>query len=612
MHEHEDFDKNGSFSLKTWARMWPFIRPFRRDLLVTALLMMFASAVDVAIPLLLRYAIDHFIGQRTTEGLPLFAALSFLLVSASGVAVVFFIRVAYRVEVGIGRGLRAATFNHLQTLSFSFFNRTPVGYLMARLMSDTALIGDVVAWGLVVDLSWALTYILGVLVTLFFLSWRLALIVLAAVPVLACITAWFQSRILRLSRQVRRVNATITGAMNEGITGARTTKTLAIEDQNLASFSALTGRMKQRATRLAAYNAVFLPLVMAVGSAVTAWVLARGGHMVIALSIPVGTLAAFVNYTIGIFEPIQQIARSLSGYVSAQVNIERVDKLLSLRPDITDRPDVIERYGDALHPKRDNWEPLHGDIEFDDVTFRYPDGTENVLEHFCLKIPAGSFVALVGETGAGKSTLVNLASRFFEPTQGRILIDGRDARDRSQLWLHSRLGYVLQDPHLFSGTIRENIRYGRPDASDAEIEEAARVAYAAPMIARRPGGLDAEVGEGGDQLSTGEKQLVALARAVLADPRIFVLDEATSSVDAETEALIQKATRRLLRGRTSFVIAHRLSTVREADLILVIADGRVVEQGTHDALMRAGGRYFDLYTLQFAEDAAAGGPPPLP
>ena len=302
--------------------------------------------------------------------------------------------------------------------------------------------------------------------------------------------------------------------------------------------------------------------------------------------------------------PIQQLARTIAEAISVQANIERVTGLLDVKPQIVDRPEVEERYGNVFHPNKENWEPIRGEIEFCDVSFHYPDGEEEILHHFNLKIPAGSTIAIVGETGAGKSTLVNLAFRFFEPTRGRILIDGRDYRERSQLWLHSHLGYVLQNPHLFSGTVMENIRYGRLDATDEEVIAAAKAVSADQVVKKLEKGYQSDVGEGGDRLSTGEKQLISFARAVLADPRIFVLDEATSSIDTQTEQLIQQATAKLLQNRTSFLIAHRLSTIRQADLILVVKDGRIVEQGKHIELLQKKGYYHDLYSRQFEEESS--------
>lgn len=317
----------------------------------------------------------------------------------------------------------------------------------------------------------------------------------------------------------------------------------------------------------------------------------------------IGTLSVFMTYALGLMEPVQWIVRSISDLITVQVNVERFSGLVETRSDVRDRPEVEARYGDSFEPKKENWEPLYGDITFDDVSFKYPDGDEYVLEHFNLHVPQGTNIAIVGETGAGKSTLVNLVCRFFEPTSGRILIDGVDARERSQLWLHSNIGYVLQTPHLFSGSVLDNLRYGNPDATMEQIEAAVKSVSAQEVIARMDKGYDSDVGEGGDLLSTGEKQLLSFARAILADPRIFVLDEATSSIDMVTEKKIQEAIEHLMKGRTSFVIAHRLSTIRQADLILVIRDGRIVERGTHKELMGAKGEYYELYTKQYQEEA---------
>ena len=404
---------------------------------------------------------------------------------------------------------------------------------------------------------------------------------------------------------MRKLNSRITGAFNEGIAGAKTAKTLGTEDRMTESFRALTGEMEHAGIRAARLNAVYIPLVLFVSTMAVAIVLLRGGHMVLDQVLPLATLSAFTTYAVSIFEPIQMTAANIADFISLQASIERVNGLLAQEPQVRDTPEVLAKYGDVFHPKKENWEPLRGEIEFRDVTFRYPDGGENVLEHFSLHIPQGSTVAIVGETGAGKSTLVNLACRFFEPTSGQILIDGVDYRERSQLWLHSNIGYVLQTPHLFSGTVRENIRYGRLDATDEEIEAAARAVSADTVVAKLEKGWDSDVGEGGDRLSTGEKQLISFARAVLADPRIFVLDEATSSIDTQTEQLIQEAIDHLLRDRTSFLIAHRLSTIRKADMILVVKDGRIVEQGKHEELLRRRGYYHELYSRQFAEESAA-------
>lgn len=602
MHDEKEYTQ--AFDWGIWVRLKPFLKNYRADFVGMLAFNGLTALVDVVLPLMQRYAIANFIEKGVTAGLVPYALVYLALIVLQGFSVMWFCNNSMRIEMYLGRDMKQKLFHHLQTLSFSFYNVTPVGYLLSRLMSDTNRIASMIAWNFT-DILWALFYVAGSMVSMLILNWKLALLVLLIVPVMAVLTAYFQNRILHWNRKVRKLNSRITGAFNEGITGAKTAKTLVLEDRMTGSFRTLTSEMRTSGVRAARLNAVYIPLVLLVSTAAVAVVLLRGGYLVAEQALELATLSAFLTYAVGIFEPIQMTASNIAEFISLQASIERVTDLLDKEPDVRDTPEVEARYGDSFHPKRENWETLRGDIEFDDVTFRYPDGGEDVLQHFSLKIPAGTTVALVGETGAGKSTLVNLVCRFFEPTSGRILIDGRDYRERSQLWLHSNIGYVLQSPHLFSGTVRENIRYGRLEATDAEVEAAARAVSADTVAAKLDKGWDSEVGEGGDKLSTGEKQLISFARAVLADPRIFVLDEATSSIDTQTEQLIQDAIDRLLKDRTSFLIAHRLSTIRKADLILVVRDGRIVEQGTHESLLKAHGYYHDLYSRQFAEESAA-------
>lgn len=591
------------FSIKIWAKMLPFIKPYRWRVLMIIGLMLFSAAVDISYPLFQGYAIDTFIIPQTVEGIWPFAILYFVVLTLQSISTVVFCRCALTVEMYLGRDLKRSVFNHLQTLSFSYYNVTPVGTIVARTMSDTNKIGGMFAWSLV-DIFWASSFVLGSMITMLVINWQLALLVIAIVPVIAVITVLFQKRILAVNRRVRRINADITRAYNEGITGARTSKTLVIEEQNLREFSQVSEDMRATSVRATMLNAMYIPIIVFFSSLAVCFVLVQGGYLNMQQALNIGTLSVFISYALNIFEPIQQLARIIANFISIQANIERVMDLLELEPKIQDTPEVIERYGTSFDPKKENWEPIHGDITFEDVSFRYPDGSEDVLSHFNLHIPAGTTVAIVGETGAGKSTLVNLACRFFEPTGGRILIDGKDYRERSMLWLHSSIGYVLQTPHLFSGSVRENIRYGRLDATDEEVEQAAKLVSAHETILHMENGYDSDVGEGGDHLSTGEKQLVSFARAVLADPRIFVLDEATSSIDTHTEELIQHAISTLLENRTSFLIAHRLSTIRKADLILVVRHGKIVEQGSHQQLLDARGYYHDLYTRQFQQEAS--------
>nr|WP_269141935.1 ABC transporter ATP-binding protein [Lientehia hominis] len=583
--------------------MAPFFRPYKKFFAITLGLNILLAGADILVPLFQSYAIDTFIIPGRFEGLGIFALVYIGVIAGQTVCVYVSVRSATIIEMNVGKDLKRAQFRHLQTLSLSYYNTTPVGYIHARVMSDTLKIAGMVAWGLV-DMFWALIYVVSVFAIMFILNVRLALIITTVVPCIALLTVYFQNRILKWNRKVRRINSQITSAYNEGITGVKTSKSMVIEKDNEGRFFERTGDMRQAAIHSAKLNAVYIPAILFFSSVASALVLARGGYMVRENLIKLGTLSVFISYAVVIFEPVQQLARLLADLISCQANIERVMDLLEQKPDVADRPDVLEKYGDAFFPNRDHWEKIRGDIVFEDVTFRYPDGKEYVLDHFNLHVSAGTSVAIVGETGAGKSTLVNLACRFFEPTGGRILIDGVDYRERSQLWLHSQIGYVLQNPHLFSGTVRENIRYGRLDATDAEIEEAAKSVSADKVVEKMEKGYDSDVGESGGLLSTGEKQLISFARAVLADPAIFVLDEATSSIDTQTERLIQDATDHLLKGHTSFVIAHRLSTIRKADLILVVKDGKIIERGAHLELLAQKGYYYELYSRQFKEEEA--------
>lgn len=603
MAAYEEQDYNKPFSFKTWAKMLPFFKPYTKFFAITIGLNLILAGIDVLVPLFQSYAIDHFIALNTLKGLHIFALVYTAMIVTQTISVYISVHAATTIEMNVGKDLKKAQFEHLQTLSFSYYNTTPVGYIHARVMSDTLKIAGMIAWGLV-DMFWAFIYVISVFVIMFMLNWKLALIIMLIVPCIAVLTVYFQNKILHWNRRVRKVNSQITSAYNEGITGVRTSKSMVIEEDNQKNFRSITRNMHQAATKSAMLNAVYIPTILFFSSVAAAIVLARGGYMVQSQVMQLGTLSVFISYAVVIFEPIQQLARLLADLISCQAIIERVMDLLEQQPNVTDTPEVEEKYGDMFHAKKENWERIEGDIVFEDVSFRYPDGKEYVLEHFNLHVPAGMNVAIVGETGAGKSTLVNLLGRFFEPTKGRILIDGKDYRERSQLWLHSQIGYVLQNPHLFSGTLYDNIRYGRLEATDEEVREAARKVSADIVAGKLEKGYESDVGESGGRLSTGEKQLISFARAILANPSIFVLDEATSSIDTQTEQLIQEATDQLLKGHTSFVIAHRLSTIRQADLILVVKDGKIIEEGSHRELLRQKGYYYDLYSRQFEEESA--------
>ena len=605
MAAYEEQEYNKPFSFQIWAKMLPFFKPYKKYFAITIGLNLLLAGVDVLVPLFQSYAIDHFIAPDTLDGIGSFAGTYVAMIVLQTIFVYVSVRAATIIEMNVGKDLKWAQFEHLQTLSFSYYNTTPVGYIHARVMSDTLRIAGMTAWGLV-DMFWAFVYVVSVFGIMFLLNWKLALIIMLIVPCIALLTVYFQNKILHWNRKVRKINSQITNAYNEGITGVRTSKSMVIEEDNQENFRGITKQMHRASIHSAKLNAVYIPTILLFSSVASAIVLARGGYMVQEELIQLGTLSVFISYAVVIFEPIQQLARLLADLISCQANIERVTDLLEQEPNVCDSSEVEAKYGDMFHPKKENWEEIKGDIVFEDVSFRYPDGKEYVLEHFNLHVPAGTNVAIVGETGAGKSTLVNLLGRFFEPTKGRILIDGKDYRLRSQLWLHSQIGYVLQNPHLFSGTLYDNIRYGNLDATDEEIREAARQVSADTVAEKLEKGYDSDVGESGGRLSTGEKQLISFARAILANPRIFVLDEATSSIDTQTEQLIQKATDHLLKGHTSFVIAHRLSTIRKADVILVVKDGKIIEQGSHRELLNKKGYYYELYSKQFEEEAAMG------
>ena len=577
-----------------------YLAPYRKCMVFMVLLGATSSLIDSLYPLFNKYVINHNIANGTLDTLPVVVVCYVLLLAFHVWDNYYTCVMCSRLELNVNRDFRNASFNHLQTLSFSYFNQNNVGYIHARVMSDSGKIGELVSWRLM-DFVWNFAYILFVIAVMFLTNLKLGLMISALFPVAVVIIFFFQEKLIPLNRKVRELNSTITGDFNEGITGAQTIKTLAAEERMYKAFSKDTSNMKAAAVNTAHYAALFSSAVTFLSSAALSIVLWKGGKLTLENVMLIGTLSVFMSYAVGIIEPLQTIINTLTSLVTIQVNIERLTNLIDTESDVADTPEVIEKYGDSFDPKYENWEDLYGDIEFRDVSFKYPDGDEYVLEDFNLKVPHGTNVAIVGETGAGKSTLVNLVCRFYEPTSGSLLIDGRDARERSQLWLHHHIGYVLQTPHLFTGTIRENLCYGKPDATDEEIMKALRIVSADEVVAKMENGLDSDVGEGGGMLSTGERQLISFARAILSDPKILVLDEATSSIDTVTEKRIQDAIKTVIKGRTSFVIAHRLSTVTDADIILAVKDGKIVEQGNHNELMKRKGYYYALVKQQTAE-----------
>jgi len=483
--------------------------------------------------------------------------------------------------------MRKGMFEHMQRLSFSYFDKTPVGWLMSRVTSDSERIADLVTWGML-DVTWALLNVCTALFFMFTINWQLTLVVMVLLPILLYVAVWFKQRILVEFRESRKINSKITGSYNENITGVRIVKSHRREETNLQEFDGLTSNMYRSSFRAAWLSALFLPMVQIISAFAVAAVVWYGGLQV-GETITIGGIQAFVSYIIFMMWPVQDLARVYAQMQQSIASAERVFSLLDARPDLVDRPEATDP-GTII-----------GDIEFDNVQFYY-EPEKPVLRDFNLTVKQGETIALVGPTGHGKSTIVNLICRFYEPKSGTVKINGQDYTTMPMHAIHSRIGMVLQTPHLFSGTIRDNIRYGRLDASDHEVEEAAKLAGAHEFIMNLEKGYEEQVGEGGVLLSVGQKQLLSLARAVLSDPELFIMDEATSSVDTITEALIQQGMDNLMSGRTSFVIAHRLSTIKRADRILVIENGQIAEMGTHAELLRQRGHYYQLYTQQFKKE----------
>ncbi len=599
---NEKNEQNIKLPLFGIPKLYPYIKQYFPKIIFMIALGVLSSLADSIFPIFNRYAIDNFVGKKTLEGLTTFIILYVFVLVLQVIDNFICTYICGQVELSVDRDLRNAAFSHLQTLSFAYFNQNNVGYIHARVMSDTGKIGVMVSWRMM-DIVWQGAYVIFVLIMMLALNFKLALFVIILVPIAVILVMYFQTKLVVLNRKIREINSTITSNFNEGITGAKAIKTLVVEDKIQADFEEDTEKMRSTSVHATHYSAFFTSAITMMSSIALSLVLWRGGIITIDGVIQIGTLSVFLSYTLGLMEPVQNIIVTLSELIAVQVNIERLTKLLQTESDVADSPEVIEKYGDTFNPKKENWEPLHGDVEFNDVTFKYPDGDEYVLTNFNLKVPQGTNVAIVGETGAGKSTLVNLVCRFFKPTKGQVLIDGKDAAKRSQLWLHSNIGYVLQTPHLFSGSVRENLKYGNPEASEEEIWNALKLVSADGIVKRMDKGLDSDVGEDGGMLSTGEKQLLSFARALLADPKILVLDEATASIDTVTEKAIQDAIVTVTKGRTSFVIAHRLSTIVDADIILVVNDGKIIERGTHLELMARKGYYYELFTKQFDEDS---------
>ncbi len=586
--ELEEEEYTSQLTTPVFKRILGLMRPHRTWVLGFFIAIALTSIGDAYFTFLNKQMVDQGIELGNRAEIFHVATIYGSLILAQALTVFTFIFLANVLGERVQYDLRRMMFNHLQELSLSYYSQTAVGRMIARVTSDSGRVADLMTWG-VVDTTWAVMNITTSLIFMVIINWRLALIVSVIIPVMMVIAVQFRKRILVEFRNSRRANSRITGAYNENIQGVRVVKALLREDQNLKEFQVLTTRMYRASYRAAWLSALFLPTVQIIAALALGAIVWYGGLQTPAGLITIGGINAFVSYLTFMMWPVQDLARVYAEMQHSIASAERIFRLIDTPPEVRDRPDAFPA------------KTLLGEIQFDHVDFYYED-RKPVLTDFTLKVKPGEMIALVGPTGGGKSTIVNLLCRFYEPRSGTIFINGRDYTEYTLASIHSRIGIVLQTPHLFSGPVRENIRYGRLDASDAEVEEAARVAGAHEFVMRLPRGYEENVGEGGNLLSVGQKQLLSLARAVLARPELFIMDEATSSVDTLTEALIQRGMEALMKGRTSFIVAHRLSTIRRADRILVIQDGRIAEQGSHAELLRQRGHYYRLYTQQFRRD----------
>ncbi len=596
----EDLDDAPRINNHPWKKIIKTVWKDKFDTIGLLITVLFSAATEVGYPFVNQYAINQYFKSNDPsrfENVYIYLIVYIAFALLYGFITYMFIFFAGRIEAKTSYELRKEAYLNLQKLPFAYFDRTQQGWIMARLTSDARKLSEIISWG-ITDLLNSFLMMTGIIVVLLLFDARLAVVILIALPVCMTFSLLINRKILKEYRNARKENSKITAALNEGFMGIKATKSLVIEDDKNEEFYRKASDYKRSSLKAVAFSSIFGPFIYLL------CIFSLGTTLYVGsiLAINITVLYLFIEYVLKFFDPIMNIAQILGDFQQASASAERIISLIEEKPEITDREDVIEKYGTIFEPKYENFEELIGDIEFKNVDFEYIKG-QRVLDDFNLTVPKGSTVALVGHTGSGKSTVVNLLCRFYEPTAGNILIDGHDYKDRSITWLHSNLGYVLQTPELFTGSIIENVRYGNLNRSDDDCIKALKVVRADEFIEKLPEKYYTNVGEGGNRLSLGEKQLISIARAIVNDPRILVFDEATSSIDTQTEALIQEAINKVLKGRTSFVIAHRLQTIINADMIIVMKDGKIIEAGKHHELLLKKGYYFDLYKTQFESES---------